>query len=521
MQILWVTSAAFRHVTYPYTTIHRAVDFSAPIGTPLVAPISGRTVWDFTVGGGNVLWVVNDDLAARLVHLDTFLVRDGVWVEVGTEVALSGNTGILTTGPHLHLEIWRRGAQPADTVLTDSQWIRENVLSESKGFARIPYVNYLTDTPQEETHMKVFYHEIVTQPWMRTLLDSKFRKYTLAIKAVNPRVPDAYPNHKIIGRMIIKGAQNDAWEHSLIDRGAGGAEEYFRVLMPYYQERKGIVTVWEGPNEPALDTKQQCQNLVNFYKRWTEMMHDEGLLAAGFQASVSQPQVKAADPASDKWQILAPIYYMVDLRTRHSYWLPRGVQAPSTGPTDIWTALRHRLDEAELIALGHKSTDFPQLFITEGGVDGGVYRYKVGVGWRGLCSEEQYKQELTEWYKELDKDSYVGGGCLFTVGPTTDWATFEEAQSMAEWQANQAGGGILYNSTPMATPTPVTPTPEPEPGLPIDELKKPDMTPKKLVDKARWWTEEAMRQHSAGEYAFEKKIMDSNVELLLSIYGML
>jgi len=94
-------------VSYPFATSHPAIDISAPVGTPLVAPLSGTVVLDYTTGGGNVLWVVNNTLAARLVHLDKFLAHPGEWVQMGTLVALSGNTGTLTTGPHLHLEIWR------------------------------------------------------------------------------------------------------------------------------------------------------------------------------------------------------------------------------------------------------------------------------------------------------------------------------------------------------------------------------------------------------------------------------
>ncbi len=368
--------------------------------------------------------------------------------------------------------------------------------------------------------MKVFYHEINTTPWMRTLLDSKFRKYTLAIKAINPRVPDAYPNHKIIGRMIIKGEYNDPWEHSLIERREAGAEEYFRTLLPEYQQRKGIVSVWEGPNEPALDTVQQCQNLVAFYRRLAQLMHDEGLLLAGFQASVAQPQVRAAVPGCPHWSILGEIYTFVDLRTRHSYWLPRGVSAPSVGPTDVWTALRHRLDEAELISLGFDTKNMPPLAITEGGIDGGVHGYGKGLGWKDLCSAAQYRAELSEWYGELDKDSYVLGGCLFTAGPTPDWEPFEITQELATWQANQAAGGIYWSTSGTTQPQPPPVIVEPEPpaeSLPEHETATDIRT---LVQKARWWMEELQRQTEAGNKEYAERIRLSLIKLLYRIEGV-
>jgi murein DD-endopeptidase MepM/ murein hydrolase activator NlpD len=45
-------------------------------------------------------------------------VSQGDLVESGQVIALSGNTGELTTGPHLHFELWRDGspANPEDYV---------------------------------------------------------------------------------------------------------------------------------------------------------------------------------------------------------------------------------------------------------------------------------------------------------------------------------------------------------------------------------------------------------------------
>jgi len=37
------------------------------------------------------------------------LKKEGTFVNAGDAVALVGNTGELTSGPHLHFELWKKG----------------------------------------------------------------------------------------------------------------------------------------------------------------------------------------------------------------------------------------------------------------------------------------------------------------------------------------------------------------------------------------------------------------------------
>ena len=48
-------------------------------------------------------------------HNSTGLVNQGDYVNSGQAVALSGNTGELSTGPHLHFELWSDG-NPVDPL---------------------------------------------------------------------------------------------------------------------------------------------------------------------------------------------------------------------------------------------------------------------------------------------------------------------------------------------------------------------------------------------------------------------
>lgn len=97
----------------PFTgepTMHRGLDFSAPVGTPVRAPASGR-VKHASRGGSLGLMVELDHsngLITRYGHLSEILVEKGEWVTRGQIVARVGNTG-RSTGPHLHYEVVQNG----------------------------------------------------------------------------------------------------------------------------------------------------------------------------------------------------------------------------------------------------------------------------------------------------------------------------------------------------------------------------------------------------------------------------
>ena len=43
-------------------------------------------------------------------HNSVLLKKAGDYVKAGDVIAIVGNTGELTTGPHLHFELWYRGS---------------------------------------------------------------------------------------------------------------------------------------------------------------------------------------------------------------------------------------------------------------------------------------------------------------------------------------------------------------------------------------------------------------------------
>ena len=93
-----------------------AMDIAMPVGTPIVAARGGvviKTENEQGGGGknpsGNFVPVLHDDGTMGVyLHLKqgSVSVREGQRVEVGSPLALSGNTGN-TTGPHLHFVVQR------------------------------------------------------------------------------------------------------------------------------------------------------------------------------------------------------------------------------------------------------------------------------------------------------------------------------------------------------------------------------------------------------------------------------
>jgi murein DD-endopeptidase MepM/ murein hydrolase activator NlpD len=91
---------------------HAGLDFAAPHGTPIVAAAGGSVAYaGFRADYG---WTVEIDhgngLATRYAHASRLLVAAGAVVMPGERIALVGSSG-RSTGPHLHFEVLRDGAQ--------------------------------------------------------------------------------------------------------------------------------------------------------------------------------------------------------------------------------------------------------------------------------------------------------------------------------------------------------------------------------------------------------------------------
>lgn len=93
--------------------IHGGIDIGAPKGTPVRATMSGVVTFSqFTDSGGNIVAIDHQNgYVTRYLHLSELRVEVGDRVNQNDVIALSGNTGRKTTGPHLHYEIHENGVK--------------------------------------------------------------------------------------------------------------------------------------------------------------------------------------------------------------------------------------------------------------------------------------------------------------------------------------------------------------------------------------------------------------------------
>ena len=98
------------HPLLAYSRMHQGVDFGAPSGSPIMAAASGTIAFAGRHGGhGNYIRLKhNKELDTGYAHLSRFAVRAGQSVSQGQVIGYVGSTG-LSTGPHLHYEVWLRG----------------------------------------------------------------------------------------------------------------------------------------------------------------------------------------------------------------------------------------------------------------------------------------------------------------------------------------------------------------------------------------------------------------------------
>tara|TARA_R110002126_G_scaffold99202_3_gene230330 strand:+ start:36094 stop:36960 length:867 start_codon:yes stop_codon:yes gene_type:complete len=102
-------------------TKHLAVDIVAKNGTPVKATADGTVIfsgWNTETGYVIILKHAHDYISVYK-HNATLLKEQGDFVKSGEVIASVGSTGELTTGPHLHFELWSGGYAVNPTNLID------------------------------------------------------------------------------------------------------------------------------------------------------------------------------------------------------------------------------------------------------------------------------------------------------------------------------------------------------------------------------------------------------------------
>ena len=94
---------------------HYGIDIVVKDGTPVYASAGGFVVFSgYTNNYGHIIILSHsDDYLSIYKHCSVILKKEREFVKQGELIALSGNSGLATTGPHLHFEIWHNG-KPID-----------------------------------------------------------------------------------------------------------------------------------------------------------------------------------------------------------------------------------------------------------------------------------------------------------------------------------------------------------------------------------------------------------------------
>lgn len=90
---------------------HYGTDIAANPNESVLATLDGTVILStYTAETGYLIEVQhNQDFVSVYKHCGSLLKREGDKVQAGEAIALVGNSGTLTTGPHLHFELWHKG----------------------------------------------------------------------------------------------------------------------------------------------------------------------------------------------------------------------------------------------------------------------------------------------------------------------------------------------------------------------------------------------------------------------------
>ncbi len=91
--------------------VHPYVDITAPAGSVVKATLDGTVIFaGWSDDSGHTIQIQHDgDIVSIYKHNEKLLKKVGDKVTAGAPIALVGNSGELTTGDHLHFELWHKG----------------------------------------------------------------------------------------------------------------------------------------------------------------------------------------------------------------------------------------------------------------------------------------------------------------------------------------------------------------------------------------------------------------------------
>lgn len=258
--------------------------------------------------------------------------------------------------------------------------------------------------------------------------------FVAEIKRISPRT-------LIIGRIFV-----DQPELSSLDPLAA-AREFVDQLLPIAEDpaRRPYYDAWQGHNEPVASNAEEMKRLGELEAERTRLLAERGIRSCIGNFGTGQPSqlelwqhflpaVQAAKEY-DGWlglhEYSAPTIYFMSTRANQGRY--PGVTPEDTG----WLTLRYRMVYNQI--LKPAGLAIPLVF-TEIGVDGLVQNNRPGPqdvgGWidfqsywaehgYGLWGPGAYVEQLAWYDAAMRQDSYVLGGCIFTLSGTQGWESYD------------------------------------------------------------------------------------------------
>lgn len=114
-----------KHPILGIKRMHNGLDLVSNVGTNVYAPGAGKVSFAGRRGGYGITLEIDHGFGYTTLysHLSKMVVKQGQIVERGELIAYSGNSGKLTTGPHLHYEVKHNGValNPENFIYDDVQ----------------------------------------------------------------------------------------------------------------------------------------------------------------------------------------------------------------------------------------------------------------------------------------------------------------------------------------------------------------------------------------------------------------
>jgi hypothetical protein len=198
------------------------------------------------------------------------------------------------------------------------------------------------------------------------------------------------------------------------------ADAYVAELNPTLAKLSGRGIVWEGINEPVLNSAQEAQKLDAWFVRFADLMHARGERVAAFSFSTGNPNLTYVPS-------LAASATACDFIALHEY------RHPNFGSGDL---TRYRSFRAQLPITARKP-----ILITECGVDDGNNN-----GWQTYNTPDQYMQILADYDQQMLQDAYLIGATIFQYGDDISWRSFNVASignRIAQYVFDHGGGAPM------------------------------------------------------------------------------